>query len=125
MDKTHTQADVDAARAEGTKAGASAERTRIKSILGSEAAQGRADMATHLAFETDMAAEAATALLAKAPKAEQKPAAPAAQAHAAQSVTAAAPAVMGLELAAPVEPPKSQKASINTSGIYAARRTSH
>ena len=68
-----TQAQLDQAKAtahaEGIKAGAKAERTRINAILGHEAAEGRSDMASHMAFETDMTAEAATALLAKAPKA--------------------------------------------------------
>ncbi|KTS30857.1 peptidase S49 [Methylobacterium indicum] len=55
--------------AEGTAAGASAERTRIKSILGSDEAKGREAMASHLAFATDQAPEAAVGLLATAPKA--------------------------------------------------------
>lgn len=74
---TFTQSDLDAARtaghaaglAEGTAAGAAAERTRIKSILGSEEAKGRETMASHLAFATDQAPEAAVALLGMAPKA--------------------------------------------------------
>ncbi|MGF3022647.1 S49 family peptidase [Methylobacterium aquaticum] len=54
---------------EGTAAGVSAERSRIKSILGSEEAKGRETMASHLAFATDQAPEAAVALLGMAPKA--------------------------------------------------------
>ena len=46
--------------------GAIAERSRIKSILTGEAATDRAQLAQHLAFETDMTAEAAGAMLAKA-----------------------------------------------------------
>lgn len=69
---THTAAQVAAARdegkAEGLKAGATAERERVKTIVTHADAAGRTDLATHLAFETDMSAEAATALLGKSPK---------------------------------------------------------
>ena len=64
---TLTQADLDRARAEGVASGTSAERARISTILQSEAAAGRQDMAAHLAFGTDMAADAAVVLLGKAP----------------------------------------------------------
>lgn len=47
------------------------ERQRISAILGCEDAQGREELANHLAFETDFSAEAAKILLAKSPKAEQ------------------------------------------------------
>lgn len=50
-----------------------AERQRIRTILQSEAATGRDEMAAHLAFATDMDAEAAVALLDKAPTASVKP----------------------------------------------------
>ncbi len=43
------------------------ERARISSILTSEHAQGKADLANHLAFETEMAADEATAILEKSP----------------------------------------------------------
>lgn len=43
------------------------ERERIKAIMKSDAASGRAEMAEHLAFETGMAATDAIALLGKAP----------------------------------------------------------
>lgn len=46
-----------------------AANTRAKAILGHAEAAGREAMAQHLAFETDMSAEAAGAMLAKAPKA--------------------------------------------------------
>ena len=62
-----TQADLDRARAEGIAAGTTAERERISTILQSDAAAGRQDMAAHLAFSTDMAADSAVALLGKAP----------------------------------------------------------
>lgn len=62
-----------ALRAEGHAAGraegVTAERARIGAILNAEAANGREDLARHLAFETDTTAEAAAALLEKAPKA--------------------------------------------------------
>lgn len=61
------------AKAEGVKEGEStgrkAERERVKAIVTHAEAKDRADMAQHLAFETDMEAEQATALLAKSPKA--------------------------------------------------------
>lgn len=62
------EAAVAKARTEGTADGIKAAATRIKTILGSEEAKGRADMAQHLAFESDMSAEASVALLAKSPK---------------------------------------------------------
>jgi hypothetical protein len=45
--------------AAGMTAGATAERARSKTIMSSEHAKGREPMAQHLAFETDMSAEAA------------------------------------------------------------------
>ena len=48
---------------------AASERARIQAILGAEEADGRQDLAHHLAFETAIDPEAARALLAKAPKA--------------------------------------------------------
>ncbi|UMY19126.1 S49 family peptidase [Methylobacterium organophilum] len=70
------EAAVAAARADGEKTGREAgkadgvtsERARCKAILGSDQAKGREDLASHLAFDTDMAAEGAAAVLAKAPK---------------------------------------------------------
>lgn len=49
--------------------GAGAERARIRSILSSEEAKGREQMADHLAYSTSMSADDAKALLATAPKA--------------------------------------------------------
>lgn len=46
-----------------------AERGRIKAIVTHAEAEGRGELAAHLAFETDMPAEQATALLGKSPKA--------------------------------------------------------
>lgn len=61
---------ADALRAEGNAAGAAAERTRIQGILSNEQAEGRGDLAQHLAFSTDMPVDAAVALLAKSAKQE-------------------------------------------------------
>ena len=55
-----------------------AERARCAAILNHAEAAGRSDLAAHLAFETDMSADAAGKMLAKAPKAQA--AAPAAAA---------------------------------------------
>jgi len=64
---TFTQADVDRAKAEGTQAGAQAERVRVQAILTSAEAEGRTQMAQHLAFSTGMSADDAKGLLATAP----------------------------------------------------------
>lgn len=45
-----------------------AERSRIQTILASDEAKDRCDLSQHLAFATDMAPDAAVAMLAKAPK---------------------------------------------------------
>jgi signal peptide peptidase SppA len=52
-----------------------AERARVKSILSCEEADGRADLANHLALNTDLAVDAAKSILAVSPKADKKPAA--------------------------------------------------
>jgi len=74
---TYSEAEMQEARtaatADGMKAGATAERTRMKSILTSEHAAGREQMAQHLAFETDMAVDGAVALLEKSPQATAAP----------------------------------------------------
>lgn len=62
------------AKAEGLKEGATAERARCKAILGAKDSKGREEMAQHLAFETDMAADAAIALLGKSPAKADAPA---------------------------------------------------
>jgi hypothetical protein len=58
-------ADVSAARAEGAKT----ERARIKAIVGSDAAKNRQQLAQSLAFNSDLTAEAAIAILGDAPEA--------------------------------------------------------
>lgn len=65
---SESEAAVAAAREEATKTGVTAERERVKAILGSEHAKGRGELAQHLAFGTDMDAESAVALLQKSPK---------------------------------------------------------
>lgn len=50
-----------------------AERERISAITRCEEAKGRNELAEHLAYETEMSAEQAKAILAKAPKEEAKP----------------------------------------------------
>ncbi|WP_420104144.1 hypothetical protein [Bosea sp. (in: a-proteobacteria)] len=47
-----------------------AERDRIKAIMAHPEAEGRAGLASHLAFSTDLAPDAAGSILATSPKAE-------------------------------------------------------
>jgi signal peptide peptidase SppA len=64
--RTSAAAEADQA---GRRAGAEAERTRIRTILDSEAAKGKQALARHFALSTDMSPEAAaTALAAAAPE---------------------------------------------------------
>lgn len=55
-----------------------AERERVKAILSCDEAKDRADLANHLALNTDLSVEAAKGILVAAPKVETKPAANAA-----------------------------------------------
>lgn len=57
-----------AGKADGVKEGTTAERARIGAILGCDEAKERGSLASHLAFETDMTADAAKAMLAKSAK---------------------------------------------------------
>lgn len=57
-----------------------AERARMSGILNCDEAKGRAELANHLAMNTEMSVDAAKAILAAAPKAEAKAATPAANA---------------------------------------------
>lgn len=89
------------------------ERARISTIVNSDEAKGRSALAAHLAHETEMTAEAAVALLAKAPK----------EAETETTKTDDATASLaGLELASPPAATKPQAKTINTSAIYAQRR---
>lgn len=49
-------------------------KERVKAILQSKEAEGRRDLAEHLAFDTDMTADAAVALLTRAPLPNAAPA---------------------------------------------------
>lgn len=68
------QADLEAARAEGRKEGAQAERERIQGILGCDEATGRRDLAFHLALNTDQSVEVAKGILGATPAVAEKPA---------------------------------------------------
>lgn len=70
----NAQAGSDTAQQDDSATVRANERARFAAIMDSEEAKGREDLARHLAFETDTSAEAAQAILAKAPKAA--PAAP-------------------------------------------------
>jgi hypothetical protein len=73
------RADYDAAlasataagHADGVKAGAAAERARIKTIVSSDKAKGRDQLAHSLAFNTELTAEQAIAVLGDAPEAQK------------------------------------------------------
>jgi capsid assembly protease len=58
----------EAGKAEGTKAGASAEKDRINAIIGSDEGQKRPSAALAAALDTDMSAEQASKFLAKLPE---------------------------------------------------------
>ena len=79
-----------------------AERARCKAILMSAEADGRGDLASHLAFESDLTADQATAMLGKAPKAQAAAPAPQANAFAAAMDRAGTPGV-ATEASAPGE----------------------
>ena len=74
-----------------TATASAAERARVASILASDEAKGRGALATHLATETDMSADAAIKLLAKSPK--EAPIAAATNAFAAAMDASGNPAV--------------------------------
>lgn len=134
---THTQAQLDTARAEGraegVKAGAADQQTRFSAILGSEAGKANPALAEHFAFKTDMTAEAANAALAAAGPAAAVPAAatdtpaPAAPAPAAVPTgTRSKDEVSGLALStvtdkAPGGKEQAEAPAISPTGIYAKR----
>lgn len=93
---TFAQADLDAARAEGVTAGAKSERERIQSIMSSEAAKDRHDLAFHLSMNTDLAVESAAAILEASPVAAKAPEAAAASgSHFEQAMATGNPEVGG------------------------------
>ena len=59
-----------AGEAEGIKKGTGSERARIKSIITSDQAKGREDLAHYFAFDTDLAAETVLLALSKSPAAK-------------------------------------------------------
>ncbi len=73
MDLPTLTQDHPALLAEVQTTAKTAERSRIQTILASDEAKDRGDLAQHLAFATDMAADSAVAMLAKAPKIEPAP----------------------------------------------------
>ncbi len=107
----HTVA-VNTARTEGAAEAGKAAQSRIKAILGSEEAKGRADLANHLAFDTDMSAEASIALLAKSPKGEAPKSAP----------SIAERQDLALGGVAPRQSAKVDPAELNAGAIYENRR---
>lgn len=68
-----SRAQHEAAVAAARREGAAAATSRIKAILGSEAAAGRSKLAQTIAFETESTVEQATALLQASPKADHVP----------------------------------------------------
>jgi capsid assembly protease len=73
MDLPTLTQDHPALLAEVQTTAKTAERLRIQTILASDEAKDRGDLAQHLAFASDMAPDAAVAMLAKAPKIEPAP----------------------------------------------------
>ncbi|MBX9725966.1 MAG: S49 family peptidase [Rickettsiales bacterium] len=73
MDLPTLTQDHPALLAEVQTTAKSAERSRIQTIFASDEAKDRGDLAQHLAFATDMAPDAAVAMLAKAPKIQPEP----------------------------------------------------
>lgn len=65
------QAGLDAARAEGRKEGASAERQRIQGILACDESKNRRELAFHISMNTDLSVEAAQAILAASPEVKE------------------------------------------------------
>jgi signal peptide peptidase SppA len=112
--KTGAAAPVDtvAAKAEG----ATEAKARIKAITGHAEADGRADLASHLAFDTDMSVDAAAAILKAAPKQAK------AQGSALGSAMAGVkPPGVDADAAAGGDAPQASK-PVDVFGIYAKRR---
>ena len=88
-------------------------KSRIKEITTSDAAKGRADLAEHFAFDTDLTAKAAIAALEKAPS-KQAAAQNQTDDYVAQRTTAAGQVQP--------QPSGKPKASLSPADIYASRR---
>jgi signal peptide peptidase SppA len=116
-----TQSDHDKAVAKAKAEAAAAAQARIKAILSSDAAKASREQAEYLAYETDMAAEAAIAILAKAPKAPEPTADETKKAEAEAYAKDRAAATAGL--GAPEKPGGDKpRASLKAGDVYAARR---
>jgi hypothetical protein len=74
-----TQAQLDAARAEGRESGLKEGRDRLSAVLNLPEAEGREAQAKALALTTDLDPAACAGILSAAPKAEAAQAAPAQQ----------------------------------------------
>lgn len=61
-----------AGEAEGIRQGSASERARIKSIITSDQANGREDLAHYFAFDTDLAADTVLSALSKSPAAKTR-----------------------------------------------------
>lgn len=115
--KAATEQKIEAARqagiAEGATQGATAERERIKGIVQCESAATRPTLAQHLAFDTDMSAEQAAAMLAKA--------APEAAAESSATPLQEAMSRQGTPAISGAEPPAGDgaPARIDVNGVYA------
>lgn len=113
-----TSADTANLIADAVKKALADSKTRIKAILASDEAKGREDLAEHLAHDTEMSAEDAVALLAKAPKTEAKSEEkPNASTYEQRRLAAA-------DLAKPggSDRPEASGSKINRDAIFAARR---
>jgi len=79
-------------------------RARMKAILQSKEAEGRKDLAEHLAFDTEMTAEAAVALLSRAPSGGKTSNPYAGMTYSERRIAAAQPAMPAAGLAQPSHP---------------------
>lgn len=112
-------ADTDKLVADAVTKALADSKARIKAIVASDEAEGREELAEHLAHDTDLPAEAAVAILAKASKTEDAPPADtvaSASAYEKQRLAAA-------NLAQPGGGPTASTApKIDRGAIFAARR---
>ncbi len=105
-----TARQIAAAKAEGVKEA----QTRISSILSCEAAKGKSKLASHIAFNTNLSAEEATALLqASAPETTEQTASPAGPGPLSAAMQADTDRVAGVDApnAADPESPEAKRAA--------------
>ena len=106
--------DVEKIKAEAKAEGRTEERARISAVLGSDEAKGRTSLAGHLAFETDMSADEAKKLLAKAPV----------EAGGKGGFAAAMASLANPKVGADMpDDPEAGKPRVDSAAIYEARRT--